>query len=263
MIIEAQHRDDIAVMLAHQQDAILADQARREEAIAADQARQLDAVEASRAGQLNAIAFWQERTVRAIKEDMVYQLELIQFELQKLFTVQYAALTGTVLPPPTPPAPPVAAQLGGFLMAYASLNRAMTGPLTLAGGGMVPAMLEPGERVMAPPFSRAQQLALAGVNAAYPRFQSGGFTVPGRGTGDTVPMWVPAGSFVLNRHAAGAMGYQGGGMVTGGARAGGSSVSIHLDLRGSQFSKNVTLEELRALLRELERRGLQRRGPHG
>ena len=84
-----------------------------------------------------------------------------------------------------------------------------------ASGGLVPVALEPRERVVFPPISQAHMGVLVQANQQYPRFAGGGFTVPGSGSGDTFHTWVPSGSFIVNRHAAGAMGYQGGG-TTGG-----------------------------------------------
>ena len=85
--------------------------------------------------------------------------------------------------------------------------------LHYAQGGMVPVMLEPGERVYFPPVPAG----VAELNRAVPRFgRGGGFTVPGSGTGDTFHAWAPSGSFALNSRASGARGFQDGGPVQGG-----------------------------------------------
>ena len=105
-----------------------------------------------------------------------------------------------------------------------------------AMGGLVPVRLEPGERVYESPLSRQQTSALMAVNTAFPR-QGGrsSWTVPGYGSGDQVPAWVPSGSFVLNRRAAGAMGYQAGGPTggTGRRHAMAPPVLMRLSLKSS------------------------------
>ena len=153
---------------------------------------------------------------------------------------------------------------GGTATSMASLNLAMTGPLQVhqyASGGMVPVMAEPGERVFVG-ATAAQQGALMAMNQAFPRFASGGFTVPGKGSGDTMPLMLPSGSFILNRHAAGAMGFQGGGIVHGGN----TSVTVNVDLRGSQVRnegdyrrlKSEFREAVKEALKEIERRSPKR-----
>ena len=216
-----------------QTEYIQTTQAAQEEAIATRQAAELAAIEAQRAAQLASIEMDRAQAVRALKYDMVYALTLIQYELQRLFAVQYKATTGVELPTPvfTPPA--------------------------FAQGGMVPAMMEPGERVFTPPMSHAQQGALMAMNTALPRFASGGFTVPGSGSGDTVPAMLPSGSFILNKRAAGAMGYQGGGSVSGGE----PSPVIHhhhYSFPNLTIRSQNDLEELKRGLREIERRRLGR-----
>ena len=123
-------------------------------------------------------------------------------------------------------------------------------------GGLVPVMLEPGEGVFEAPMTRAQEGALMAVNDAFPR-QGGGhaWTVPGYGSGDTVYAWVPSGSFVVNRHAAGALGYQGGGTTGGNGppprqgspRAHDAEPKVthnHFDLRGVHFSSPRDAKEV-------------------
>ena len=205
--------EEIEVIRVRVQEAFEAHRTAKLEEIEATRTILEERLAADRDKKLEEVTDWQEKTVKAIKVDMVYQLQLVQYELQKMFAMQYKALTGMDLAPPTPPtAPPPAAQQGG-LLAFASMNRAMTGPLALAMGGRVQAMLEPGERVFTPPMSHAQQGALLAMNTAFPR-QGGGFMVPGSGSGDSVPALVPSGSFVLNRRASHTLGYQGGGPVS-------------------------------------------------
>lgn len=72
-------------------------------------------------------------------------------------------------------------------------------------------MVEPGELIFPGPLRQDTLKALQTVNETFPRFPVGG-----SGDGDTVPMTVPKGSFVLNRRAAKMVqgeGYQGGGSV--------------------------------------------------
>jgi tape measure domain-containing protein len=126
------------------------------------------------------------------------------------------------------------------------------GLLTLASGGRVPAMLEPGEAVFTPPMTRAQSGALMAFNQAWPRFAFGGI-VPGSGDGDTVPAFLPVGSFVLNRNATGALrgkGFQTGGQVT--AQGGGPVIHQHItvDLRGAVFRNE---DDEREFMKRLEK----------
>lgn len=127
-------------------------------------------------------------------------------------------------------------------------------------GAMVPAMLEPGERVYTPPMSHAQQGALMAMNLAFPRFGGGGWTVPGHGSGDTVPAMLPAGSFVLNRRASGSQGYQEGGEVS--SRSGGAKTEIHhhhhrhefhYDFRGVMFRSKLDAETVVKILQDYEK----------
>jgi hypothetical protein len=126
------------------------------------------------------------------------------------------------------------------------------GVLTMASGGRVPAMLEPGEAVFTPPMTRAQSGALMALNSAYPRFAFGGI-VPGSGDGDTVPAFLPAGSVVLNRNATGAIqgrGFQSGGRVQDASPFGGGPVHITVDLRGAVFRDKRQRQEVIAEIQD-------------
>ena len=132
---------------------------------------------------------------------------------------------------------------------------------------MVPVLLEPGERVFPGPLSTAHAGALLQMNRAYPRFAGGGWTVPGSGSGDRVPAWVPSQSFVLNRHAAGAMRLQGGGTTGGNGppplhgsprapEAEPKVVHIHLDLRSAHFKSPADAKEIIKLIEDhMRKRG--------
>jgi tape measure domain-containing protein len=129
--------------------------------------------------------------------------------------------------------------------------------LHYAQGGMVPTLLEPGERVLTG-LNPAQRGAALAWNAAFPRFAAGGFTVPGSGTGDSVPMMLPGESVILNTRASKAMGYQGGGSVNG--NGGKTEVhNYHYSFPNLTIRSHQDLEELKRALRELERQGLRRR----
>lgn len=125
--------------------------------------------------------------------------------------------------------------------------------LHYAAGGMVPTLLEPRERVFAGPLTHAQMGALTAVNQAFPRFGSS-WSVPGQGSGDTVPAWVPSGSFVLNRRAAGAMGYQGGGTVPPQMSRAEGTVHNHFDLRGANFRSTQDAKEIIRIIDEWSRK---------
>ncbi len=73
-------------------------------------------------------------------------------------------------------------------------NRATGGPIYRASGGMVPVMLTPGELVFSPEYTKKHYSQLVAMNRR--GYANGGF-VP-KGT-DTVPGFLPTGSFVLNR----------------------------------------------------------------
>jgi hypothetical protein len=119
----------------------------------------------------------------------------------------------------------------------------------------VPTMLEGQERVYFPPVPAG----VAALNRAVPRFgSSGGFTVPGMATGDRVPMWVPSGSFILNRKAAGAGGYQDGGQVQGGN--GGGNTEVHYHFPNITFREGVTPQQFKSLMREWESMIRRQRG---
>jgi hypothetical protein len=124
------------------------------------------------------------------------------------------------------------------------------GVLALTSGGRVPAMLEPGELVFPGPLSPNTLGALQTVNQTWPRFQVGGF-----GEGDTVPAFLPAGSFVLNRRATGALrgqGFQAGEPVVSGA--GSQPIIVHnhnnFDLRGVTFRDKRQRQEVIAELQD-------------
>lgn len=107
----------------------------------------------------------------------------------------------------------IALQMGG-LLDKASMNRSETGPLHFARGGMVNAMLEPGELIFPSPFTSSQIQALTTMNAEFSRFGRQVWAVPGQGSGDQVPARLRSGSFVMNRHASRVLGYQDGGVAT-------------------------------------------------
>ena len=143
-----------------------------------------------------------QEQIKAIQQAALDQLAQLNAQLQQLFLSQTAVQEALHLPIPVvvQSAP---AQTGGFM--------------TLASGGVVPAMLEPGESVWMPQ-NQAQAHALSTWNSAFPRLGFGGL-VPGFGSGDTVPAFLPQGSFVMNRRGTSALqgrGYQGGGPVQGG-----------------------------------------------
>jgi hypothetical protein len=125
--------------------------------------------------------------------------------------------------------------------------------LHYALGGMVPTLLEPRERVFAGPLTHAQVGALTAVNQAFPRFGSS-WAVPGHGSGDTVPAWVPSGSFVVNRHAASALGYQGGGTVPPQMSRAEGTVHNHFDLRGANFRSTQDAKEIIRIIDEWSRK---------
>ena len=131
------------------------------------------------------------------------------------------------------------------------------GPIHLAMGGMVPAMLEPGERIYYPPVPAG----VPALNRAVPRFGSGGgFTVPGSGSGDTFAAWVPTSSFALNSRASGARGYQGGGSVASGATPGAPIViNIQVHQQPGQNVRELISEITRQLRREF--RGSNNQSP--
>jgi hypothetical protein len=127
---------------------------------------------------------------------------------------------------------PQAAQRGGWIH--------------LAHGGRVPIMAEPGERIFTPPVPSW----VPALNAAMPRFGGGGFVVPGFGSGDTVPLRVPGGSFVLNRTASQAVGFQSGGRVMSSA-GGDEPVTLN-----TYITVNATLTQpmdMRKLAQEIRR----------
>ena len=240
----------IAIQQDIQAKAITDAQEAQIEAIQEIEKARLKYLETTQETQLKAIADAQAAMIRAIKVDMVYQLQLVQYELQKMFAMQYKVLTGIDLAPPVHPSqmltydpatggprPPVLFQRGGIAGLASGVHYAQ--------GGLVPTILEPGERVMSGPFTHAQQGALMSMNQAFPRFAAGGWTVPGSGSGDTVPAWVPSGSFVMNRSASRAMGFQHGGPVPGSAPA---MPPIVIDLRGSQFGSAADASKVRNIL---------------
>jgi hypothetical protein len=231
---------------------------------------------------------WEDQ-ILAIQRGALGQLGAIVEHLRALY---YAAATGSQYEAPSLQAQQSSAAALNRLTFY---NLALPVPMTVtnfheaprqhgglvglasgsyyAQGGLVPVMAEPGERVFASPMTFAQQGALTAMNTAFPRFGGGGFTVPGRGSGDTVPMLLSPGSFVLNRRASGMLGYQDGGGVgvrdqrfriglpeTGevGNVSSVSEVHIHVDLRGAHFSTAQDLERLKGMLAELQRRGMRR-----
>jgi hypothetical protein len=92
-----------------------------------------------------------------------------------------------------------ALNLGPVPVVVVGTQVAQTGRiLGYTNGGIVPAMLEPGEAFF-PTMNMSQQHALTAMNAAFPRF--GGGIVQGVGDGDTVPAFLPVGSGILNRNA--------------------------------------------------------------
>jgi hypothetical protein len=124
----------------------------------------------------------------------------------------------------------------------------------LASGGMVPVMLEPGERVFTPPVPTWA----AAMNRAIPRFGSGGFLVPGSGEGDRVPAWLQEGTFIMNRRAAsalglhgdGSVGLQGGGTVRGGLGWGPVTFNITIHQQPGQNTRELIAELRRQISRE-------------
>lgn len=225
------HAVDVSREAQIQMIGLASDEQTRVAGLIAD--AQIKAIEDQRDATIDAIEDQRDAVVRAIKEDLVYQLSLVQYELQKLFVIQYKALTGQDLPTPaqpvrvvtTPapaPRPPVILGQQGRLMGLVSG--------AYAQGGMVHAMLEPGERVYGP-MNRAQQGALMAVNQAFPRFANGGMVVPGSGSGDTVPAMLSTGSLVLNRRASAVLdrvGMQTGGQVHPSTTTVAPVVNIHI-----------------------------------
>jgi hypothetical protein len=67
-------------------------------------------------------------------------------------------------------------------------------------GRMVGVMAEPGEIAFPGPLRPSTLSALETVNRTFPRFQ-----IEGSGDGDTVPLALPPGSFIVNRNAAKAL----------------------------------------------------------
>ncbi|HXH11148.1 MAG TPA: tape measure protein [Alphaproteobacteria bacterium] len=120
-------------------------------------------------------------------------------------------------------------------------------------GGLIPALLEPGELVFPGPLSTQALGALATVNRTFPRFQVGGF-----GSGDIVPALLPQGSYVLNRQAAQAVTQlQGGGAVVGGGGGPVPPMVVNLSISGNTFRSR---EDIRELVQGIE--GLLRRQGH-
>lgn len=154
--------------------------------------------------------------LRIVQEQALGQLQQLNAQLEQLFVSSAAIQQSLALPVPVV-ITGQAAQHGGVI--------------GFAGGGMVPAMLEPGEAVLSGMNGRQLQAAQT-WNSAFPRFNTGGWLVPGSGSGDTVPAMLPIGSFVMNRRAVGAMrgsqGYQAGGVVQGGAAPVNVNITINL-----------------------------------
>jgi phage tail tape-measure protein len=92
---------------------------------------------------------------------------------------------------------------------YMQASYQQGGYVGLASGGRVPVMLEPGEVGFPPPVPAWAVT----MNRAIPRFGGGGFLVPGSGEGDQVAAWLPEGTFILNKRATHAMGFQEGGTI--------------------------------------------------
>lgn len=120
-------------------------------------------------------------------------------------------------------------------------------------GGLIPALLEPGEVVFPGPLSATTLDALARVNRTFPRFQVGGV-----GSGDHVPAFLPAGSFVLNRQASAQIGrgFQHGGVVSAAGPNEPQPVMVHnvFDLRGTVFRSREDIRELVQGIEDLLRR---------
>lgn len=123
-----------------------------------------------------------------------------------------------------------------------------------AQGGLVPAMLESGERAFYPPMNMAQQSALMSMNRAFPRFGGGGI-VPGTGSGDTVPALLPSGSFILNRRATSVLGrgYQTGGEVASGTTVVSGTRTVNINIGGNWQVRNEQDKRdiVRGMIREI------------
>jgi hypothetical protein len=165
--------------------------------------------------------------VRVIQEQALGQLQQLNANLQALFLSQKAVEESLHLPVPV------------FIQGSVPNTGFQT-------GGLVQTKLEPGERVYTNPSS-SQTSALMAMNQAFPRFAYGG-TVPGSGDGDSVPMALPAGSFVLNRNASravtgGRQTLQMGGTVTGGGITFNQTFNFpNLQVRNDQDIKKLAYE---------------------
>jgi len=177
--------------------------------------------------------------IKAIQEATLSSLQALESQIQALYLSNLELVNLTAQPPPAVQATSVQPlplpvnvvasistgggadqqeQLGGLVsgLQWGGPLRAMQ-PQDLvpmqrfAMGGMTHIMAEPGELVFKGPLSGHQLGALATVNDTWPRFMVGG-----SGDGDSVPLRVPTGSFVMNRKASKALisgGYQSGGTV--------------------------------------------------
>jgi tape measure domain-containing protein len=110
-------------------------------------------------------------------------------------------------------------------------------------------MTEPGEMVFPGPLMPTTFSALNTINRAFPRFQVGGY-----GDGDSVPLTVPSGSFVLNRNATRAMrgtqGLQIGGTVSSRDSTPVRPVVVNINMTGMAIRSD---EDIRTLANRLER----------
>ena len=135
------------------------------------------------------------------------------------------------------------------------INNVPSIPVQLARGGMVPVILEPGERVFPGPLTHAQQGALVTMNQVFPRFADGSLTVPGRGSGDTVQRMFSSGGFVPPRTPSRTIGYQQGGSVSSPTPTS-NTVNVHnnFDLRGVTFRSQHDAKEIIKILDDYARK---------
>lgn len=142
------------------------------------------------------------------------QLQVLNEQLYRLFLSNSAVQEALHLPIPVVVVG-AAQQQGGVVHAQR--------------GRMVSVMAEPGERVFPGPLSSRTLAAAETLNRQFPRFQVGGFV-----DGDSLPLALPSGSFVLTRNASRRLR---GGLQTGGPASGGGGCQVI-----NHFTSNIKAE---------------------
>jgi hypothetical protein len=239
------------------------------------QQAQLSALQAQLTVQQGQLATLQSSVVvqaqiRDIQSSALAQLQGLQQQLYDLFVSSSAIQRAVAVAPEQDTAKQTLGVLSGPIFGELNFMTKLLYGLSVQAnvpgqfqtrqrGGMVHTMLEPGEMVF--PRPGAALAALETVNRAYPRFAVGG-----RSEGDSVPMALPRGAFVLNRRASAAVshGYQSGGLVAASSPVTFNvSITLHANVSSDTDIRALSDKIARHLEQQFRSRFGQRRPGQG